>query len=165
MARSWDCAHLVYAISRLRTRVTQSRDCLRNLRISRMRNTILRLREFPDCAEHIHTQWFTCCGLLREGRRLMTLIIFVKTSISSEKQKCVALDFPNVIYNTDLIGQCLLCPTLDSIWLCLMLFGMRQSLNVSKNTQRSFLRSPYTPLHATLSVNSLYYLWPSWEML
>ena len=50
-----------YAISRLRTRVTQSRDCLRSLRIPRMRNAISKLRKFPDCAEHIHVlQTFQC---------------------------------------------------------------------------------------------------------
>ena len=37
-------AHTRYAISRLRTSVTQSRDCLRNLGILRMCNAISRLR-------------------------------------------------------------------------------------------------------------------------
>ena len=50
-AKFVDCAH---AISRLHTCVTQSLDCLRNLGILRMRNTISRLRKFSDCAEHIH---------------------------------------------------------------------------------------------------------------
>ena len=47
-------AYMCYPISRLRTRVTQSRDCLRNLGIPRMRNAISRLRKFPDCAEHMY---------------------------------------------------------------------------------------------------------------
>ena len=47
-----EIAHMRYAISRLRTCVTQSRDCLRNLGIPRMRNAISRLCKFPDCTEH-----------------------------------------------------------------------------------------------------------------
>ena len=42
---------------RFRTVVAQSRDrasVLRNLGIPRKRNTILRLRKFPDCAEHAY---------------------------------------------------------------------------------------------------------------
>ena len=69
--RSWDCAHVVYAISRLRkhvvyaisrlhTRVTQSWDCLRNLGILWMCNTISRLHKFPDCAEHTRDTLSTC---------------------------------------------------------------------------------------------------------
>ena len=45
-----------HAILRLRTHVMQSRDCLCNLRIPRMCNTISRLRKFPDCAEHLHSR-------------------------------------------------------------------------------------------------------------
>ena len=51
--RNLEIAHTCYAISRLRTHVMQSRDCLRNLGIPRMCNAISRLRKFPDCAEHI----------------------------------------------------------------------------------------------------------------
>ena len=53
-----EIAHTCYAIPRLRTCVTQSRDCahmLCNLGIQRMRNTISRLRRFSDCAEHVYT--------------------------------------------------------------------------------------------------------------
>ena len=46
--RNLEIVHTCYAISRLRTCVTQSRDCLRNLEILRMRNAI------SDCEEHIH---------------------------------------------------------------------------------------------------------------
>ena len=49
--RNLQIAHMCYAISRLCTRITQSRDCQRNLGILRMRNAISRLRKFSDCAE------------------------------------------------------------------------------------------------------------------
>ena len=44
--RDLEIAHVCYAISRL--------EC--NLRILRMRNAILRLHKFPDCAEQIYKQ-------------------------------------------------------------------------------------------------------------
>ena len=50
-------AKFVDAILRLRTRVMQSSDGLLNLGILRMRNTILRLDKFSDCAEHIHLSY------------------------------------------------------------------------------------------------------------
>ena len=53
-ARNLEIAHVCHAISRLRTRVTQSRDCLRNFGILRMRSAISKLRKFSDCAEHIY---------------------------------------------------------------------------------------------------------------
>ena len=49
-----ETAHTCYAISRLRTCVMQSPDCLLNLGILRMRNAISRLRKFSDCTEQIH---------------------------------------------------------------------------------------------------------------
>ena len=45
--RNLGIVHVCHAISRLCTRVTQSRDCLRNLEIPRMHNAILRLRKIP----------------------------------------------------------------------------------------------------------------------